>query len=435
METRTVSCAVTPVVVAADRRCEVVIRSRAEPACLVDGREYVVRHTLMEDSRRRANTPLAGETRVRAAGGGLRVRSFFEGEQEHCLQVCAPQPDGSLAPVATLRVYSLKPDLYRRRPYKGDFHIHSNRSDGRESPAYVAAACRRIGMDFMAVTDHGQYAPSLEAISAFSGVPSDLRIYPGEEVHLPRHPVHMIHFGGRFSVNEAAKGPAYEPEVERIRRRLARRLPPGVDPYIAAGCVWAFTRIREADGLGVFCHPHWMWGASYNVAAAVNEWLFAKQPFDAFEVIGGYWSNEVESNFLQVLWYHEQRAQGRTVPIVGASDAHGCERGGLFGWYYTIVFAPECEFGPLCEAVRGCWSVAVEALPGQTPRAHGPYRLARYAQFLLREVLPLHDGLCVEEGRLLGEHVSGSPSAARSLAPLGGRCARLLEQLWGPPAR
>ena len=85
-------------------------------------------------------------------------------------------------------------------PYKGDLHIHSNRSDGREPPAHVAARCRQIGLDFVALTDHHQYAPSLEAIAAFTAAPVDLALYPGEEVHAPGNPIHIVNFGGRFSV-------------------------------------------------------------------------------------------------------------------------------------------------------------------------------------------------------------------------------------------
>jgi len=36
------------------------------------------------------------------------------------------------------------------------------------------------------------------------------------------------------------------------------------------------------------------------------------QPFDAFELIGGFHPYELDSNTLQVARYHEERAQGRT---------------------------------------------------------------------------------------------------------------------------
>jgi hypothetical protein len=107
------------------------------------------------------------------------------------------------------------------------------------------------------------------------------------------------------------------------------------------------------------------------------------------------------------------------------SDAHGCERGELFGWYYTIVFAPTCDFGDLKASIKDLWSVAVEALPNQEPRAFGPFRLVKYALFLIREVFPRHDELCVEEGRLMRAHASGDAGARDALGRLSGRVAGL----------
>ena len=235
-------------------------------------------------------------------------------------------------------MYSLAADLYARRPLKGDFHLHSNRSDGREDPAEVAACSRAIGLDFMAVTDHRRYAPSIEAIDAFAGVETDLAMVPGEEVHPPDNPVHMIHFGGRFSINDLFAGDAYRAEVAAIEQSLGE-LPAGVSRYQYASCVWVFEKIRQAGGLGVFCHPYWFTQNRYTPSGAITSALLANQPFDAFELIGGFHRFEVDSNTLQVARYHHEQAQGRRVPIVGASDAHGCHSGKLFGWYYTILFA------------------------------------------------------------------------------------------------
>ena len=86
--------------------------------------------------------------------------------------------------------------------------------------------------------------------------------------------------------------------------------------------------------------------------------------------------------------------RGRQIPIVGASDAHGCERGDLFGWYYTMIFSPSTELSDIVDSVKGLYSVAIEAIPNRPPLAHGPMRLAKYALFLMREVMPAHDALC-----------------------------------------
>ncbi len=356
--------------------------------------------------------------------GVIQVRYHFEREQEYTLLIGNREK-----PLAETRLYALDDDLFTRRPYKGDIHIHSYHSDGKESSAYVAGAGRRIGLDFMAITDHHKYAPSLEAIHAFQDIPIDLRLYPGEEVHPPDNPVHIINFGGSFSVNDLFATEAYRREVQVLADTLAD-FPPDIDRYTYASCVWSFDKIRAGGGLAVFCHPYWYSRHRYDVPEALTTLLFDRQPYDALELIGGYYPFEIESNILQVARYHDERARGKAIPIVGVSDAHGCETGELFGWYFTIVFAPSLDLPDLVQNVKALYSVAVEALPGQTPRAHGPFRLVKYAQYLLREILPLHDALCVEEGRLMLAHIADDQTASDLLRAYQGRAAALYDHLW-----
>jgi hypothetical protein len=358
-------------------------------------------------------------------GGELRVSCQFGAEQEYRLVI---EESGSL--LVEFRLFALDDDLFYRRPYKGDFHLHTYRSDGVESPAYVAAACRRIGMDFMAITDHHQYAPSLEAIQAFTGVTTDLRIYPGEEVHPPGNPVHILNFGGSFSVNDLFVTDTYLTEVQALADQLAD-IPEGIDRYPYASCVYCYNKIRAGGGLGVFCHPYWLYHHRYDVPQALTTLLLDRQPFDALELIGGYHPFEEASNTLQVARYQEERARGKRIPVVGVSDSHGCETGELFGWFYTIAFAPSLDLPDLVGSIKDLYSVAVEALPGELHRAYGPFRLVRYAQFLLDEVFPLHDRLCQEEGRLLHAHATGDLQAAVDLVPLAGRVKKLYEHWWG----
>ncbi|MBN1877643.1 MAG: PHP domain-containing protein [Anaerolineae bacterium] len=373
-------------------------------------------------------TSIVGEPLlVHKNGATLQVQYTFSQEQEYVFWVTTD----SSTPVGEFRVYALEDELFALRPYKGDLHIHSDRSDGKEPPAYVAGAARRIGLDFMAVTDHRRYTPSLEAIQAYNGVSLDLRIYPGEEVHPPGNPVHIINFGGRFSINDLMRteDAAYHAAVQVIADNLLH-FPPDVDRYTYASCVWCFDKIREGGGLGIFCHPYWFSRHRYDIPEYLTTQLLEHQPFDALELIGGYHPFEVESNMLQVARYHEERARGKIIPIVGVSDAHGCETGELFGWYYTIVFAPSPNLPDLIESVKTLNAVAVEALPDQTPRAHGPFRLVRYAQFLLREVFPHHDALCEEEGKLMLIYSAGDETAAANLRACQGQTTALYSQIW-----
>lgn len=423
---------VHPVVVPGDAETEITIRPLFGHVALKDGVDYEVTYYPCEEYSQRSGWPDRNRPALRRVGDGLTLRQYFEAEQEHVLVLEAVQ-GGNRRRLGEFRIYSVGPDLAGRLPWKGDVHMHSSYSDGREAPAYVAAACRSIGLDFMALTDHGQYEPSLEAIRAYEGAQCDLRMYPGEEVHPPGNPVHMVNFGGKASVNALFHPEdAYRAKVNELAGRLGD-LPAGVDRFQYASTVWSLDRIREADGLGIFCHPYWFTSNRYTPSGALTSYVFEKQPYDAYELIGGYHLYEVASNTLQVARYHEERVHGRRIPIVGVSDAHGCERGELFGWYYTVAFAPSCEFADLKSSIKGLWSVAVEALPNQEPRAYGPFRLVKYALFLMREVFPLHDELCVEEGRLMRQHAAGDQHAARGLADLSGRVAALYGRLFAPP--
>lgn len=373
--------------------------------------------------------------KIKPIDGVITITQLFEGEQEYIF-IINEIVEGKEKSILRFHVYSVEEDLFERSPFKGDMHMHSFRSDGSESPAYVAASCRKIGLDFMALTDHGQYKPSIESQEAFKAIDVDLRIYRGEEVHPPENPLHIINFGGSFSVNELFKdNDKYHSEVNELKTQLGD-IPENVDEYEYASSVWVFNKIREAEGLGIYCHPYWSFvhrdcKQGYYISSGLISHLFDMQPYDAFELLGGYSIEEADSNTLQVARYNEERAKGQIIPIVGVTDAHGCDNGQLFGWYYTIVFSPSAELPELIHNIKDLYSVAVEALPGCPPKVYGPFRLVKFALFLIREVMPAHDAMCFEEGRLMLDYISGDSSASNRLKEIKGQTAAYMNRIYG----
>jgi hypothetical protein len=421
---------ITPRIVPADRETTVEIRPLFDHGRFDDGVEYEVRYYPADSRAVKSGWPPPAPGRARPQGGVLRLTQFFEGEQEHVFYVSRPGPKG-FTPVGDFRVYSLVPDLFARRPFRGDLHMHSCRSDGRETPAYVAGSCRRIGLDFMAVTDHRLYAPSLEARAAYAGVPIDLEIFPGEEIHPPDCPVHIVSFGARSGMTELfADDAAYRRAVDTVIRATGA-MPPGVVPHEYGAAAWVFDKIREAGGLGIFCHPYWFSDHQYALPCPLTDWIFERQPFDALELVGGY-SHDFDSDTLQIARYNDERARGRRLPIVGTTDSHGVERRDmdLFDRYSTVVFAPSLTAANVIASVKDLYSVAILNAPEDRPRAFGPFRLVKYALFLLREVFPGHDELAAEEGRLMLGHAAGDATAKDLLARLTGRTAAYMDGLW-----
>lgn len=334
------------------------------------------------------------------------------------------------------------------------FHIHTTGSDGRETPCYVAARYRQKGFDFAAISDHGNYKPSVEAIDYWKALDLDFRLYPGEEVHSQDNPVHIIHFGGKYSINDRWRDNTeqYFREVAAIQDALPDK-DPRVNNFAVAASEWVFDEIRRAGGLCVFCHPYW--SVAQNVIdEGITSEIFRRNKFDAFEVLGGFYKYQFESNNFQVVRYYEEQAKGNRFPVVGLSDSHGVDRFefgagrpvvqrvvgmkyadsrdcDLFGWYYTVVLAKSNTVEDLIDGIRNFRSCAVSCIEGETPRVYGPFRMVRYVNFLLREYFPMHDTLCATEGALMLDHLAGDAKAAGALKQLKGRTADYMEASFG----
>ncbi|MDP3176964.1 MAG: hypothetical protein Q8M76_03600 [Spirochaetaceae bacterium] len=425
MKTELQNYSIFPKVVPAGRSVRIRIAPRGAHAAFDPEAEYLLRFMPLQENVEPLGLEAYPSAVLRSEGGELSFERAFVGEQEHYVRIYR-LPDRKVETVQ-LSLYSLPPDLYERRPLRGDTHAHSSYSDGKEYPDIVAANYRKAGYDFMAITDHERWEPSGIAARAFAGFPVDLRIFPGEEVHAPGNHIHIVAFGGDWSVNELFRRDkaAYRREV--LALMAEREVPPGVDAFEYAACRWVFDRIREAKGLGVFVHPHWI-SKVYHVPDRMTERLFENAPFDAFELIGGH---PQISNNLQTAFYNDARARGLRIPIVGASDSHGTINGEWFDRMYTIVFALGDGKDDIVEAVKGLYSVAVEHYEGEHYRVYGPYRLVKFAIFLLEEYFPIHDELCFEEGRLMKELACGDPEAAAALGRLSGRTAALLDSCFG----
>ncbi|GHV25877.1 hypothetical protein FACS18948_0280 [Clostridia bacterium] len=374
------------------------------------------------------------------ADGCIRFRFSFFGEQQFYVRI-ASETGFSVQ----LSVYVVKDDLVGRYPYRGDTHMHSRRSDGKEAPAIVCANYRRIGYDFLAITDHYRYYPSIEAIETFRGVPIEMELIPGEEVHLPKdrstgriNDVHIVNFGGEYSVNALVES-EYSAELVDKPRAIIDNIPPIISlseyqaqvakymerlkvpgtawAFAYASCCWIFDRIREADGLGIFCHPYWI-NDVFQVPRKLLEYMMETHPFDAFEVLGG--EIYFEQNGFQTIQYYDDRAKGLGYPVVGATDAHGSVNNPNSRICSSIVFSKQNERRALISAIKDRYSVAVDSRSEYHDYVGEP-QLARYACFLEQEYFPLHDELCFEEGRAMKDYACGIPGARETLEHIYGR--------------
>lgn len=383
--------------------------------------------------------------------GCIKFTHTFPTEQQYFIRIMDKESSKRLL---QLSVYALAEDLCGRYPLIGDLHMHTCCSDGRQSPAIVSANYRKHGYDFFAITDHHRYWPSLEAIEAYKDVPIEFNICTGEEVHLPDvapdhiNDVHIVNFGGKYSVNgllrdeyaeefgndiekrrfegfpcpDTMTEDEYRAEVDALAATLD--IPEGIEPFTYASCVWVFNHIRNAEGLGIFCHPYWISNV-FQVPESFTDFMLKNHPFDAFEVLGG--ENYYEQNGFQTHKYYEIKAQGYDFPIVGSTDSHSSINNENAYVASTMVFSPENECDAIIDSIKKYYSIAIDGISNEF-RLVGDFRLARYANFLLKEYFPLHDDLCYEEGRAMKDYVCGVEGAKETLEFISGRVKKQREK-------
>ncbi len=385
------------------------------------------------------------------AEGGFTFSHTFTKEQQYLIRFL----DENGRAKVQFPVYCVAADLAGRYPYLGDLHMHTTGSDGRQKPEVVCANYRRYGYDFMVISDHCRYYPSLDALAFYRGVPTELTIVPGEEVHLPdvkghHNAVHIVNFGGEFSINALVEDDAVEERGKDLSVRAIRtedvpdvmtvpeyedtlwayaegiEVPEGVEKVPYAMCKWVFERIHDANGLGIYAHPNWR-NNVYHVPESFTDYVMQQKIFDAFEVLGG--ELYYEQNGFQTARYYEERARGNRFPVVGSTDSHSSlpsyEEAYIAA---TIIFAPENERRSLIAAVKDFYCVAVDTISAEF-RLVGENRFIRYGCFLLKEYFPLHDELCWEEGRLMKQFAAGTPQEKEeALALLGAICGRVQKQ-------
>ena len=207
--------------------------------------------------------------------------------------------------------------------YRGDCHVHSVASSGGElTPEQLATDARKLGLDFIATTEHNR-TDTYGLWCPYTG--DDLLVILGQEV------------------------------VTRSGHWLALGLDPGHVvgwDYDASdeGAVDSHLReVREAGGLCVAAHPH----APYESGTL----LYPLDGFDLVEVWNGLWSSSrpwnADNEAALVDWADSLAdgvACGRWRPAIGNSDIHLA--GQSLGTPHTVVMAEELSTRAILAGLR-----------------------------------------------------------------------------------
>lgn len=178
----------------------------------------------------------------------------------------------------------------------GDFHMHSDASDGQHDIATLAKMAKQKGLDFIAVTNHNNYAENLR-LPHFPGI----TLVPGVEwTHYKGH-MNFFGIGQPFRNSFVANTPE---EMRRIVREA-----------------------REDGAVISVNHPKcnfcpYLWGD--------------EECFDMIEV----WNGPMRPvNLRGIAWWTKMLQSGRKIAAVGGSDFHHDRRPARMANPVTAVYS------------------------------------------------------------------------------------------------
>lgn len=304
------------------------------------------------------------------------------------------------------RIYSVLPDLYELDVFRGNLHSHTEYSDGADTPELFCANYRRF-VDFVAITDHYEYSSSVRAIEEMKQLDTNLKVFPGEEVHVipSGGRFHIVNFNGKSSVNTRIIDDYENVKAEVFA--LAKNFPElsERDAQELAWNQWITQEIRKTGGLSIYAHPYDTVCHAYNCPTDITIETVRRGFTDVYELLN---CDDPNAEILQAALYSEFRSEGIKLPIVGSTDAH---QGGDYGvskagCHSTVVFAKSVDDIP--QAIMDLNSVALSHFPGEKPRIYGPFRLVKYATFLMGNYFPMHEELCSASSILMAEYFKGA---------------------------
>ena len=429
-----------PRVVRANQKQVITAIGLDESSRFYDDCEYFANVHAMEDydvpqDPRFPSKHVVEDIPCRCENGVVTFEYFFKGEQLWNIRIFRKEvekhqnPVFKFYPVAwkhlidrplvgiSARIYSLEEDLYSRRPLKGDLHIHTMATDGEESPEMSAALYRKAGFDFIAITDHNTIAPALQAIEKFKDIPTQLKIYPGEEIHNGHDCYfHMVNFNCRRSVCEKImeSRDMVEKAIDAIEAEI--EVPEHLDKREMAWRTWFQQEIHKAGGISILPHSYGIIGGTYNTQTKVVEAVFERGLCDVYEAVSG--TENLAARRLQSAFWQEARAKGYDFPIVGSSDTHSAAARDFktFDYSWTIVFAQNKDTVP--EDILAKYSVAVDNIAEKNKCVYGNLRLVKYTWFLIENYYKYHDALCSDIGSAVLRWVFGDSSQDRLIVLL-----------------
>lgn len=331
-------------------------------------------------------------TKIEARDNTLVIPFLFNGEDMYSINVFYLLDEEEMLLLSS-NVYAVNKDLYERKYYKADLHMHTTYSDGYEPPELVVASARERGMDIIAVTDHNAFSGSVVAREKAADLGLDMTVILGEEYSLEYSPMHILALGTEKEIDRKylTKQVLEMPETKKI---LEANPTLSCDVEVYACTQILLDQVSKMGGISILAHPYWkpiaLNGSRMDTPENVYIELGKDRKFAGIEIVSGSPDGEINVSNLQASLARTILGNFEGLPIIGITDSHYYTTDPISGKHFTIVFAKSKSKEHVLEALSEGFTVAVKLVNG-TPLCYGEHRLAKFAEFLLKYYFPTRD--------------------------------------------
>lgn len=247
-------------------------------------------------------------------------------------------------------------------PFLGNFHSHTKYShDGQMEPIDLLIDARIYGLDFNAVTDHGNVTGALEGEKQVKAYGLNVLVIPGEEISVSGGG-HILAINIRKTIDQGKVTPATVAKV-----------------------------IRSLGGYAFAAHPY---SEKPKVKDEVLEGYFRGGLFTGFEIFNA--ASTFPENKKALDKFFELRRKGYKISGIGGADAH---YPGTIGLLRVMVFSKKLTILSILDAVKE-GRVVVFRGERANRKYYGEEKWKALAQFIDGDISNEHDSLCFQEARL-----------------------------------
>jgi histidinol phosphatase-like PHP family hydrolase len=204
--------------------------------------------------------------------------------------------------------------------YRGNLHTHSNRSDGRKSPAQVCAIYRKLGYDFISLTDHFLECYKYPITDTTAERREDFTTILGAELHAPK-----TSLGDLWHIVAVGLPPSF-----------AATGPKETGPQLAA-------RARRAGAYVAVAHPAW-----YDLT---DDDVLSIKAANAIEIVN-MTCMELNGKGDGTGYLDRLLAQGHRYHAIACDDAHFADDRHDCGGCWVMVRARHLEPQALLDALH-----------------------------------------------------------------------------------